>query len=115
MGKDIETTFPYLERNMIYGRQKPFATDFIPKLPNVMLTNHVFDFMDVVVHDAQSSRNQFSLDKHGFCFLSSSTALNSEDAQLSETVQRLYYPEVEEVLHKAFPEYSRLDCLDHQV
>lgn len=112
---DIQTNFPYLAREVLYQKQKPFATDFIPKVPGFPLTNHVFEFMELVVQDAQPFRDRFSLERNGFCFLSSSTMLKSSDANDAGVVEGLYYAEIEAALHKKFPEYSRLDCLDHQV
>lgn len=115
LGKDIQTTFPYLARSTLYKEEKPFATDFIPDVSNVELTNHIFDFIDLVVIDARPSRNSFTLDQHGFCFLKSQTLLTDSNADDISWVEEKYYAEIERVLHDAFPEYSRLECLDHQV
>ena len=113
--KDIHTTLPYLARSSIYAKQKPFATDFIPKVSNATRTNHVFDFIDISVTDAQPIRDTFTLQDNGFCFLISDTVLTSDNAGDPTFVEENYYPEVESALYRAFPEYARLECLDHQV
>lgn len=114
--RDIYTRFPYLARDVQYQEQKPFATDFIPRVSaEVRLTNHLFEFMDLVVVDAQPFRDKFSLDENGFCFLRADTSLTSSSAGDSAFVEGAYYEEIEAALHKQFPEYTRLDCLDHQV
>lgn len=114
--KDIHTRFPYLARDVLYLEQKPFATDFVPKVSDdVQMTNHRFDFMDLVVVDAQPDREKFCLHENGFCFLRSKTVLTSTTANDPMFVERAYYAEIEALLHKHFPEYSRLECLDHQV
>ena len=115
--KDISTTFPYLDRSTVYRSQKPFATDFIPRNPNVPLSNHTFDYMDLVVTDAQPLRDCFSLEINGFCFLKSETALRDKNISVDdpEYVETHYFAEIEALLHRTFPEYTRLECLDHQV
>ena len=59
--KNIHTKFPYLARDAIYQKEKPYATDFSLEDSNAALTNHVFDFLDLVVRDAQPQRESFSL------------------------------------------------------
>ena len=113
--RDVCTVFPYLARNVLYGKQKPFATDFIPSISDVPLTNHHFDFMDVVVTDARPSRESFVLEEHGFCFPKSSTTLTCVSADDPKYVEDHYYPEIEEALLLEFPEYTRVECLDYQV
>ena len=113
--KDIRAVFPYLARNVLYGKEKPFATDFIPSIPDAPLTNHRFEFMDVVVNDARPSRESFVLEEHGFCFPTSKTTLTCVSADDPKYVEEQYYPEIEETLLLEFPEYIRVECLDHQV
>ena len=113
--KDVHAVFPYLARNVLYGKQKPFATDLIPSISDVPLTNHEFDFMDVVVTDAQPARESFVLGEHGFCFPKSDTALTCISADDPKYVEEQYYPEIEAALLLEFPEYIRVECLDHQV
>lgn len=113
--RDIHTTFPYLARDVIYQKEKPYATDFIVEDSNVALTNHVFDFMDLVVRDAQPQRESFSLQKNGFCFLKAETSISNDNADDEKFVEKTYFDEIEAVLHDNFPEYTRLECLDYQV
>ena len=113
--KDVHTTFPYLARDAIYQKEKPYATDFIPEDRDVALTNHVFDFMDLVVRDAQPQRESFSLEENGFCFLKARTSLDNDRASDENYVERTYFNEIEAMLHSKFPEYTRLECLDYQV
>ena len=113
--KDVHTTFPYLARDAIYQKEKPYATDFILEDSDVALTNHVFDFMNLVVRDAQPQRDSFSLQKNGFCFLKAMTSLSNENVGDEHFLEKTYFDEIEEVLHDKFPEYTRIECLDYQV
>lgn len=113
--KDLHTTFPYLARDALYQKEKPFTTDFLPEANHVVLTNHIFDFMDLVVRDARPQRESFSLEKQGFCFLKASTNLSSDNAGDQDFVEKTYFNEIEALLHDKFPEYTRLECLDYQV
>ena len=113
----IQAKFPYLARSPLYAKQKPFATDFTPREVPVStpLTNHRFDFQELAVTDAQDARSAFTLGRNGFCFLTCPTAVRYEDYGDVGVLENIYYAEIEAVLHAAFPEYSRLECLDHQV
>ena len=114
-GKDVKATLPYLAKIGLYKEQKPFATDFIPSISDVSLTNHAFEFLDLVVTDARPTRDSYTLDEEGFCFLTAPTLVTSSVVDDKAWMEENYYSEVESVLHDAFPEYSRLECLDYQV
>lgn len=113
--KDICTTFPYLARDALYRKEKPYASDFSVEDSEVVLTNHIIDFMDSIVSDARPRRESFSLQLHGFCFLQASTSVDTHNAGDERFVEETYFDEIEAVLHDKFPEYSRLECLDYQV
>lgn len=113
--KDICTTFPYLARDALYQKEKPYAADFSVENSDVVLTNHIVDFMDLIVSDARPQRGLFSLQLHGFCFLQARTSVGTHNAGDEQFVEETYFDEIEAVLHDNFPEYSRLECLDYQV
>lgn len=113
--KDLHTTFPYLARDAIYQKERPYATAFLPESNDVVLTNHIFDFMDLVVRDAQPLRESFNLQTQGFCFFKASTSLSSHNVDDERFVEKTYFDEIEALLHEKFPEYTRLECLDYQV
>ena len=71
--------------------------------------------MDLVVRDAQPQRESFSLQNNSFYFLKAKTGLSSDNAGDERFVEKMYFDEIEVVLHDNFPEYTRLECLDYQV
>lgn len=112
----VELRFPYLARDPLYQKERPYVTDFaITDSANGKASNHVFEFTNLVVHDAQAVRSQFSLRENGFCFLREPTTLTTTNAHDVNYIEEQYYTEIEDVLHRNFPAYARLECLDHQV
>lgn len=60
--------------------------------------------------------DEWDLDVHGFCFLHAATYLSSEDAfNRKNEVQDSYWYEIEALLHRKFPQYSRIEAVDMTV
>jgi hypothetical protein len=114
--KHIPVRLPYLRRDDLYLNEKPYTTDFsVEDIAGAEATNHLFDYQELVIRDAQGQRNDFSLEKNGFCFLRSRTSLTPADVDDDKYVREEYFNQLEEILHNAFPEYERIEYLDHLV
>jgi hypothetical protein len=109
--KDMVTIMPYIERNELYDREKLYAADFEVDVGQ-KATNHIFAQTPVLIHDIVSFQD-FDLDTHGFCVLKEETTLKAEDAlDRPQEVEASYCSEIEILLHKHFPEYSRIESMD---
>ncbi|KAF2722640.1 putative CmcJ-like methyltransferase [Polychaeton citri CBS 116435] len=112
----LQTQIRYLVRDELYQREKPYAADFEvdeqdgAQKSNFIIENHDVQIMPVTHHDG------FQLDVHGFCVLKENTSLTLEDAiDRSEQVELQYQAQLEQVLRKHFPKYTRLEALDFVV
>ncbi|KAI1391820.1 uncharacterized protein F4822DRAFT_388518 [Hypoxylon trugodes] len=113
---DVPICLPYLKKDDLYLTEKPYNTDFaVGHIPGADESNHRFDYQNLLITDAQSSRRNFNLDRHGFCFLQGTTSVTPNTADDDEYIKEVYFPEIERILHKALPGYERIDYLDHLV
>ncbi|KAI2781586.1 putative CmcJ-like methyltransferase [Daldinia loculata] len=57
--------------------------------------------------------DEFKLDVHGFCVVHGSTHLDPDLASVNKkAVQDAYWQEIEAILHKNLPQYSRIEAFD---
>lgn len=114
--RDINTYLPYLAKDEIYTKEKPFGADFpVDRFQGSQLANHVFDNKQVIIHDVRNAKST-SLEINGFCFLKAETSLKATEATNTKTeAVEAYLAEVERILYNKFPEYSRIEVMDFQV
>lgn len=114
--RHIEFKLPYLRRDSLYLKERPYTADFpVEKFPGAQPSNHLFDYQDTIIEDAQPRRKDFTLEKNGFCFIRSKTSIMSTHANDNLYVEGEYFDQLEDILHRAFPEYERIEYLDHLV
>jgi hypothetical protein len=114
--RNICTKVPYLGRDELYQKEKPYIADFsVEHVPNAKSSNHLFEYQDHTIIDAQPLRSTLTFRRNGFCFLRAKTSLTSKNADDPEYIQTHFWDELELILHNAFPEYERLEYLDHLV
>lgn len=109
----MQTSISYLAQDPIFDREKPFDTDVpVDHIARARASNHINDERDVIVLPVINPA-EWDLEKHGFCFLQAKTELTAEDALARKReVQKDFWFEIEALLHKHFPHYSRIDCYD---
>ncbi len=109
----INTTLQYLARDKLYETEKPYSADFeVEEQNGSKKTNYILSTQPVTVHAIQPS-DKFELDTNGFCVINAKTNLDVQDAlDKSETVELAYLNEIKAILHKHFPEYSRLEPME---
>jgi hypothetical protein len=112
----VKTTIQYLARDKIYETEKPYSTDFeIEERPGVRKTNYILTSQPVTVTTIDDA-NRFSLDQHGFCVIRHKTCLTVENAlQRPCTMELDYVEELEAILQKNFPEYTRFEAMEFVV
>ncbi len=113
---EVQTSLPYLARDVLYDHEKPFGADFpVDRFDGAQLANHKFDSCQVVIHDVRGSKPP-SLDENGFQFIKASTSLAAADATNTKTpAVDKYLKEVEALLYSKFPGYERIEVMDFQV
>ncbi|RYC56770.1 hypothetical protein CHU98_g9434 [Xylaria longipes] len=112
----LETKVRYLARDDLYRVEKPYSADFAvdeqsgAKRSNMITTDRHVQVVPV------TSRDVFDINLNGFCILNEDTNLTLEDAlERPEEAELEYQAELELILHKHFPEYTRFEGLDFVV
>ena len=116
MAQNFDSTIPYLKRDPLYKKIKPFSASFrVENVTEEQSSNHIFEYKPMIIYDSRDVQEPFELDFNGFCFMKNPTFMTSELADNVAEHQDLYFKEVEEFLYKAFPQYLRFECMDLQV
>ncbi|KAJ5873523.1 uncharacterized protein N7473_013396 [Penicillium subrubescens] len=107
----------FLSRDKRYQTEKPYATDFpVDEIDDAKMTNHIFDTRPVIFHDARASKETFTLDQNGFCFIEAKTSLQAEDATSERTeIMEQYMQEIVGILRTNLPQYQEIKAMDFQV
>lgn len=115
MGGDIVSKICHLSRSERFSTEKPFNYSAeLAILPGIPPSNHEVSFEPVTVHDVREYESP-RLETHGFTFSKSQTGLSSEDFDDEALVERVLYPELEDLLWKERPDLSGIAFLGHQV
>jgi hypothetical protein len=115
--KDVRSYMTFLSRDKRYQTEKPYATDFpVDEIDDAKMTNHIFDTRPVIFHDARASKETFTLDQNGFCFIEAKTSLQAEDATSERTeIMEQYMQEIVGILRTNLPQYQEIKAMDFQV
>ena len=107
--KTLVSTLHYLKR----GDEKPAYYRIDPP-PGVSKWNGEDDPREVTIEDARGREGEFTLDRNGFAIVKAPTAMAHDDFYSPETIRRVYYPEVEQLLKDKLGA-SRVFVFDHNV
>ena len=112
----LKTKVRYLSRDDLYSAEKPYSADFdVDERNGAKRTNIITTDCDVQVTPV-SSRDGFDIHFNGFCILRENTSLTMEDAlDRPEEAELEYQAELGQILHRHFPEYTRIEGLDFVV
>ena len=96
--------FHYAEWNDLFKVEKPFQILIdIPKTTSDRrLTNVTFQPSDEAVEDVRGKTDQFTLDTHGFAFVSHKSQFGGDDFSDRKLVERRYLAECESVIRQYF-------------
>ncbi|KAG8163191.1 hypothetical protein KVR01_006488 [Diaporthe batatas] len=109
----LDTTIGYLVRDDVFKTEKAFDTDFpVSHVAGARRTNLQTEARKVTVQEITDS-SQWDLDVHGFCVLRAETKLDPKEAwERKREVQKSYWDQIERLLEKRFPQYSRIESYD---
>ena len=115
--RDVSSYMTFLKRNELYQIEKPYATDFpVDEIKGATMTNHIFDTRPIIFHDARVTKEPFTLDRNGFCFIKAKTSLQAEEATPERTeLMEQYTQEIVDILRGYFPHYKEIKSMDFQV
>ncbi|KAL9064144.1 MAG: hypothetical protein Q9161_009054 [Pseudevernia consocians] len=111
---DVESTISYLARHVLWDTEKPYIADFpLDAFKGAELTNQIIRKHRVTIHDVRGISHAFTLDKNGFCFVKGATCLTA-DAALTDAkgCEESYFEEIETLMQRHFPGYTRFECID---
>lgn len=109
----VETSIDFLERNEIWGREKPFLLDYVPEPPAIK-SNAVIENRPVSIDDIRGHEKDFSFAKNGFSIFPLKTQLLPEDFDDNTKVEQVHVQEVAEAL-KVLLEADRVQIYDYTV
>ena len=109
----METHVRYLARNPLYETEKAFSTDFpVDHVEGARQTNNEADDRPMTVAVIEDP-GYWQLNVHGICILHAETHLDPHAVYTKrKEVQNDYWYEIEAILHKHFPQYSRIESFD---
>ncbi|KAI7288788.1 hypothetical protein KC343_g1093 [Hortaea werneckii] len=109
----VHSQMRYLARDKLYQSEKPYSADFeTDELNGQRKSNFILELCNVDV-SPMTSLSGFDMDVNGFCVLEEDTSLTFEDAATRpEQAESEYQRQLEQILHKHFPVYTRLEPLD---
>jgi hypothetical protein len=112
----VQTALLYLAPNDLYKTEKPYTASFeVGNIPGAKKSNIITETREVEIAPVQD-RSRFQLDVNGFCVLKEKTSLTMEDALAkTDEVELRYQAELEAILHRHFPEYTRFEAVDFVV
>ncbi|KAI4287470.1 MAG: hypothetical protein L6R35_003276, partial [Caloplaca aegaea] len=110
---DLMTSIPYLARSPVYEREKPYQMDHTVHRPDgIGFANHELERHPITVLDIRN-RQKPSIERNGFCIVKANTTLSADQASNARTpAMSKYLDEIERLLYREFPEYSRIEVLD---
>ena len=110
-------TLQYLKWQELYETEKPyqlFSTVAKQELPVRGATNLEWTKGDVeIIHDVRGRVSQFTLDTNGFAFLKVPT--NFRDFESSEQIEKIYLPEVEDILWREVEGVDQIYFFDWRI
>jgi len=109
----VKAKVKFLARLQRYKEEKPYKITVDLDL-NGPLTNHEYIVREVEIHDAQSYRDRFSLDIHGFQFHDWKTRMTSDGFDSSEVVKSKYFEELHELIREIRPGSAEIHFLGYK-
>lgn len=112
----MDTHIRYVARSSIFETEKAFTTDFpVDHVEGARRTNQEEDHRPVTINCIENP-NEWKLDEHGFCFIKAETHVEAPyTLDNRNEIQKSYWQQIEAIVHKKFPQYSRIESFDFTV
>jgi hypothetical protein len=111
MASTTKAVFEYLEWSDLFNHEKPFQVliDIPSNAPDQRRANCSFsEGEEELVEDVRDNVNQFSLDKHGFTYITHRTQLQGADFKDRKKVEELYLPECEDIIRQTLEDVDQV-------
>jgi hypothetical protein len=104
------------DANTRFQQPYNYAGTWADNPPNGIPRNFDKEDHDIMISDLRGQESSFNLDANAFAALKNiPSVLNYKDWESDETIQKVYYPEVEKVLMDNVPGASRIFIFDHTI
>jgi hypothetical protein len=116
VSKDIPLLLPYLARDELFQREKPYSSVFdVGDVPNAKPSNHIIELHPKTIRDGRPQHRDFKLHTNGFQIIRAPTGIDPDKALDKTFLARTYVPQMRAILRKQFPEYKSIRFIDYQV
>lgn len=110
----VRAEVTYLARDPVFEHEKPYRVAF-PVLGSQQ-SNHVFTHKQVLVQDVRRANSlSLGLDITGFAYLKAHFSLDALAYDDEDKVRNVHYKELEDLIHREFPQYKEVVFLEHTV
>ncbi|OTA55104.1 hypothetical protein K449DRAFT_438935 [Hypoxylon sp. EC38] len=111
---NIKTEICYLSKESKHENEKPYEMRYDPgrEFPRTNMSN---DFRSVTIRNFRQLQDSQSFEKYGFTAIKVDCSMTASEFDDEEKVYRIYYPEIEELLHQIFPDAVEIKILEHGI
>lgn len=78
-------------------------------------TNVANDPKPILVQDFRPLQDSKNFEEYGFATAKLCSSLTPNDFDDAQKVETVFYPEIQELLSKQFPDAAKIEVLEHQV
>ena len=111
----IYTTIIYFTNDPLFDVKKPFACVFsIEDMPGAQASDYIFEKRRIFVRDIRG-QPLHNLNKFEFTFIEAETAFKPENFEFYNFVRERYFKELEQLILRLLPQYSKVIYMDHNV
>jgi hypothetical protein len=105
----------YLARDELYLHVKPYNFSFDDSsVPGALESNRVVEEQEVQLHQMHEL-SDIGLNTTGWIVLDEPLRVEPTALTDSDTVRKVYYPEIEDMIRRHLPQYDQVALIDHEV
>jgi hypothetical protein len=110
----IETEVSYVKLDPKHANEKPYTVNYdtAGTFPKTNVTNEP---RKISIQDFRPFLDSRSFAEYGFSAVRLTSSLTSNDFNDAQKVTDTFYPEVQEMLSRLFPDAAKIEILEHQV
>jgi hypothetical protein len=108
------SSLQFIKWTELYKTEKPYQI-FIDLPLTAPRTNVKFEVKDVLFRDIRGSETDLDIDKHGFIMRTTKNFEDVDENPCAHRIEKVYLPEVEELLKREVKEVDRVKIFDWRV